>query len=267
MIKKNKLETKHQHQIREKENRIMFSTMRTKRSVIVSVEGNIGSGKSTFVEKLKQELKDKRLDKMRFVFVQEPVEQWTQIKDKNGVDMLTKFYGDQEKYSFAFQMMAYISRLSLLKRTYEENPTNTIIITERSVFTDRYVFAKMLYDSEKIEDVEYLIYLKWFDEFIKELPVFAMIYLHTTPEVSHSRVLKRARDGETIPLEYLQKCYDYHEDWLNKEEETLVFNIDVSGENSDENTKKWMNDFLNYLRKNLSDEVDRAHSNSSGVGI
>lgn len=243
--------------------RIMFSTMRTMRSVIVSVEGNIGSGKSTFVEKLKQDLKEQRLEKMKFVFVQEPVEQWTQIKDKNGVDMLTKFYGDQEKYSFAFQMMAYISRLSLLKRTYEENPTNTIIITERSVYTDRHVFAKMLYDSNKIEDVEYQIYLKWFDEFIKELPVFAMIYLHTTPQVSHSRVLKRARDGETIPLEYLQKCYDYHENWLNKE--SCVLNIDVSGENSDENTKKWMNEFLSYLRQNLLGEVGPAHSNSSSV--
>ena len=244
----------------------MFSTKRTMRSVIVSVEGNIGSGKSTFVNRLKQDLKDQMLEKMKFVFVQEPVEQWTQIKDKNGVDMLTKFYGDQEKYSFAFQMMAYISRLSLLKRTYEENPTNTIIITERSVYTDRHVFAKMLYDSDKIEDVEYQIYLKWFDEFIKELPVFAMIYLHTTPQVSHNRVLKRARDGETIPLEYLKKCYDYHENWLNTE--SSVLNIDVSGENNDENMKKWMNNFLNYLRQNLLDEVDPAHSNSSsGVGI
>ena len=165
----------------------MNSNIRGMRSVIVSVEGNIGSGKSTFVKSMEKAFAKKGIANMKMVFVQEPVNEWTQIKDNNGVDMLTKFYGNQEKYAFAFQMMAYISRLSLLKRAYEENPKNTIIVTERSVYTDRYVFAKMLYDSKKIEEVEYQIYLKWFDEFISELPVFAMVYLHTTPEVSHAR--------------------------------------------------------------------------------
>ena len=39
------------------------------------------------------------------------------IKDENGVTILEKFYSDQNKYSFSFQMMAYISRLKLLKDT------------------------------------------------------------------------------------------------------------------------------------------------------
>lgn len=223
-------------------------------SVIVSVEGNIGSGKSTFVKSMEDVFSKQGIENMKMVFVQEPVNQWTEIKDENGLDMLSKFYGNQEKYAFAFQMMAYISRLSLLKRAYKENPKNTIIVTERSVYTDRYVFAKMLYDSKKIEEVEYQIYLKWFNEFIEELPVFAMVYLHTLPEVSYSRVLKRARDGETIPLEYLKECYRYHEDWLQKERSVLT--IDVSGENSKENTSKWISDFIGYLRKNLLDEVE-----------
>ena len=224
------------------------------RSVIVSVEGNIGSGKSTFVKNMEAAFSKQGIENMKMIFVEEPVNQWTQIKDEHGVDMLSKFYGNQEKYAFAFQMMAYISRLALLKRAYEENPKNTIIVTERSVYTDRYVFAKMLYDSKKIEEVEYQIYLKWFDEFIEELPVFAMVYLHTSPEVSYSRVLKRARDGEAIPLEYLKECYRYHEEWLQKERSVLT--IDVSGVNSKENTSKWISDFINYLRKNLLGEVD-----------
>ena len=231
----------------------MNSKMGTIRSVIVSVEGNIGSGKSTFVKSMEEAFSKQGIANMKMVFVQEPVNQWTQIKDENGTDMLTKFYGNQEKYAFAFQMMAYISRLSLLKRAYEEHPKNTIIVTERSLYTDRYVFAKMLYDSKKIEEVEYQIYLKWFDEFVAELPIFAMVYLHTSPEVSYSRMLKRARTGETIPIDYLKECYRYHEDWLQKERSVLT--IDVSGENSTENTSKWITDFINYLRKNLLVEV------------
>ena len=236
------------------------------RSVIVSVEGNIGSGKSTFLKNMKNAFSKRGFENMKMVFVEEPVNQWTQIKDENGIDMLSKFYGNQEKYAFAFQMMAYISRLSLLKRAYEDNPNNTIIVTERSVNTDRYVFAKMLYDSKKIEEVEYQIYLKWFDEFISELPIFAMVYLHAKPEVSHTRVLKRARDGEIISLEYLKECYRYHEEWLNKEQSVLT--IDVCGENNKENIRNWINDFINYLKKNLLDGDDfQISANSSVVGI
>ena len=31
-----------------------------------------------------------------------------------------------------------------------------------SLFTDKYVFAQMLYDSKKMEKIEYEIYNKWF---------------------------------------------------------------------------------------------------------
>ena len=29
------------------------------------------------------------------------------------------------------------------------------------------------------------------------------------------RIMKRGREGETIPLEYVQKCHDYHDAWIN----------------------------------------------------
>jgi hypothetical protein len=60
-------------------------------------------------------------------------------------------------------MMAFISRLSILKKTMKENK-NCIIITERSLFTDKFVFAQMLFDKGKIEDVNFKIYLEWFNE-------------------------------------------------------------------------------------------------------
>ena len=64
--------------------------------------------------------------------------------------------------------MAYISRLAILKKAVDENP-GAIIVTERSLYTDRYVFAKMLYDSGNIEEVDYLIYMKWFQNSMIEL--------------------------------------------------------------------------------------------------
>ena len=183
---------------------------------IYSVEGNIGSGKSTFVKFLKENLNNPNV-----VFVQEPVDIWETIKDRNGETILTKFYRSNEDYAFAFQMMAYISRLSLLKKTVLENP-GKIIITERCVETDKNVFAKMLYDSGKIEDVEYEIYLKWFDEFSSHLHVDGSIYIYTTPKKCAERVEKRNRTGESIPLEYLETCHRYHDVWLNTTNKPLL---------------------------------------------
>jgi deoxyadenosine/deoxycytidine kinase len=187
---------------------------------VISIEGNIGSGKSTLLKNLKTyfdnnnySLKNGR----KVLFLREPVDQWEEIMDANGNTMITKFYADQEKYSFPFQMMAYISRLSLLKEAVEKNP-GSIIITERSLYTDKYVFAKMLFDSGKIEDVNYKIYNKWFDVFAKDFPVNKVIYVNADPEICDQRIHKRCRTGESnIPLEYLDKCHKYHDEMIIKE--------------------------------------------------
>lgn len=184
---------------------------------IVSIEGNIGSGKSTLLENLRKKYKNNEL----VVFLKEPVDDWEKIKDKEGNNMLKKFYLNQEKYSFAFQMMAYISRLKILRDTIKEirkNPENKyIIITERSLYTDKYVFAKMLHDQGKIEDVCYQIYLNWFDEFVSDYDINYTIYVNTEPIKCYERIHKRSREGEeVIPLNYLIECHNYHSEFLEE---------------------------------------------------
>ena len=189
---------------------------------IISIEGNIGSGKSTFITNLNDSLGKH----YKICFLQEPVDEWNTIKDQSGETILTKFYRDSKSYAFSFQMMAYISRLSLLRNALRED--YDIIITERCVETDKMVFAKMLYDDDKIEDIEYSIYNKWFQEFISDIPKIKTIYLKTDPAVAKKRVDKRARQGETIPLEYLSLCHEYHEKWLNEKDSDDVVTIDVN---------------------------------------
>lgn len=96
---------------------------------IISIEGNIGSGKTTLLGHVKEALKSNS----NVIFLKEPVDDWETIKDKEGHTMLQKFYADQEKYSFPFQMMAYISRLVLLKEAVKLYP-NATLVTERSLF-------------------------------------------------------------------------------------------------------------------------------------
>ena len=180
-------------------------------SVILSIEGNIGSGKSTIIEHLKDNYKDENI-----IFLPEPVDEWENIKDKDNNSVLQNFYADQKKYSFAFQMMAYISRLNLLRNTIKNNP-NKIIISERSLFTDKYVFAKMLYDSDNMNEIEYKIYNNWFSSFLDLAPVSKMIYLKTDPKISFERISIRNREGENnIPYDYIENCHIYHNNMYEK---------------------------------------------------
>src|SRR6056300_1460897 len=121
-------------------NNIITSKNIMNKPIILSIDGNIGSGKSTLYEELKSYYKGN--EDIRFV--PEPVDDWKSIMDKNGVPILTNLYKDTNKYAFRFQMMAYISRLRLLRKQVKENKYK-IIISERCVQTDKNVFAQMLY--------------------------------------------------------------------------------------------------------------------------
>ena len=188
--------------------------------LIVSFDGNIGSGKSTTCYEYEQYLKNGMNDASIFstitsfedevCFVDEPVALWNQICDKDGVNILTNLYKDIRANAFKFQMMAYISRLSLLRKAVK-NPKIKLIITERSVETDRNVFAKMLYDAGDISHDEYQIYTMWFDEFLTDVPLAGIVYINASPSVCIGRIGKRARAGETIQSDYIQRCHDYHE--------------------------------------------------------
>jgi len=196
------------------------------KTTIISIEGNIGSGKSTLFEKLKIHFANNK----NIIFVREPVDIWESIQDENGTTILEKFYQDQIKYSFSFQIMAYISRINLLKETIKQHPGVTII-TERSLYTDKMVFAKMLYDTHKIEYINYQIYLNLFDTFKNDFNVDNIIYIKTDPDVCYNRILKRARNGENnISLDYLQLCDTYHNnmvDILQCDKIVLNGNVDI----------------------------------------
>jgi deoxycitidine kinase/deoxyguanosine kinase len=207
---------------------------------IISIEGNIGSGKSTLISNLKMMYKSSKI-----LFLEEPVEEWVKIKDKHGFDIITKFYENQERYAFSFQMMAYISRLSMLKRAIEHCKQNEIyiIICERSLYTDNYVFCKMLYDAGKIESIEYQIYNIWFDEFIKEIPKTTYIYIQTNPDTAYKRVQTRNREGEIINLKYLIACNKYHNQWLNSRNSFIIdgdYTMDITYKKVDEIIKKFI---------------------------
>jgi deoxyadenosine/deoxycytidine kinase len=219
--------------------------------LFVSIEGNIGSGKSTLLRNLREKYSNDK----KVVFVDEPVEDWESIQNEHGMPMLQLFYKDQKTHAFAFQMMAFISRLSKLKEAVGKNP-GAIIITERSLYTDKMVFAQMLRDSNEILYEHHQIYLKWFDTFVSDFPVDKIIYVKTPPQICHERIAIRSRNGESvIPLDYLEKCHLYHNSMINPYstkcicKDQLLLNGQINIYENKEALEEWLEQIDVFIHK------------------
>jgi len=232
---------------------------------IFSLDGNIGSGKSTLIHLLKENQDRLQTNIGReIIFLQEPVDDWKNIVDENNKNLIENYYTDQKKWGFSFQITTLISRISQLKNVRDYG-CEVVVITERSISSDKNVFCKMLYDDNIINTLDYNIYNKWYNEFIKDYPLVGNIYLKTNPKTAYERVLKRNRNEEEgIPMEYLSKCNDYHENWLMNEKNKLIINgnIDIDKKDCEKKSKytvnkplqlpsKWLSDVETYLQENI----------------
>ena len=216
--------------------------------VIVSIEGNIGSGKSTFINYIADTFNSENV-----VIVPEPVKEWDTIQDTDGKSMLSHFYEDQTRNAFSFQMMAYISRLAGIKQAIENNPKAQLIVTERCLETDRNVFAKMLYHDNKIREIDYQIYEKWFNEFSVQYRPDHYIYIRTNHDVCSDRIKTRSREGEEgLPLEYLKTCGEYHDGWLEDKKKIFICDGNVSKEDGH---SKWAKHIEYLLESQSTDDV------------
>jgi deoxyadenosine/deoxycytidine kinase len=184
----------------------------------ITIEGNIGSGKSTLINRLRQELKD---DEYEFVFIDEPVDIWQSLKDENGQSLLQLFYQDSTRWGYTLQSTAFITRymnsINALKQQQRNtsSKSKTVFISERCVLTDRYVFAEMLKDTNKLSPIEWSVYVFWYEQFAKLVPIRGVIYVKTDPETCVERIKKRGRIGEeNIPRDYINDLTKYHENWI-----------------------------------------------------
>jgi deoxyadenosine/deoxycytidine kinase len=222
----------------------------SEKPVIISIEGNIGSGKTTILENLEKSLEHDP----SILFLREPLDVWESVKDsQTGENILQKFYANPEKYAFAFQVMAYATRLSMVRDAIKIGDGQyRAIVLERSLAADKRIFAKMLYDDGKIDDVCYQIYQKFYKEFSDEVGLDGIVYIDADAEVCKQRVEKRSRQGEDgIPLEYLQKCKKYHDEWMSDEPLALKIktnqNVTYDSADSTDQGNIWLKQISGYI--------------------
>jgi deoxyadenosine/deoxycytidine kinase len=130
-----------------------------------TLEGLIGAGKSRFLEALQATFASSQKSestRRELTIVDEPVEKWCSTKDEAGKSVLSYFYDDTERYAFLFQINALMTRYgSTLEANdkIEQNMlsgiTSHVLLSERTIGTDRNVFAKMLNGDGKINSMEY----------------------------------------------------------------------------------------------------------------
>jgi deoxyadenosine/deoxycytidine kinase len=228
-----------------------FDEVTKKKSLFFTIEGNIGAGKSTFLKKISESLNCSLL--------LEPCHEWQNI---NGHNLLDEFYKDIKRWSYSFQLYAFLTRIESIESKLDAC-NDDYFIAERSIFADRYVFADVCYNDGYMTELEWNMYTKWFDWTIKRknrdvLPS-AIIYLQVSPTVSRQRINIRGREEEkNIPMEYLESLHNNHNAWLIEKKNihqkivnipTLVLDCDQDFEN---NSVIWEN--MVYLVKNFINE-------------
>ncbi|XP_030057648.1 deoxyguanosine kinase, mitochondrial isoform X1 [Microcaecilia unicolor] len=194
----------------------------------LSVEGNIAVGKSTFVRllgKINQE----------WHTVTEPLNQWQTLQTsktkENSSNLLQMIYQDPSRWSYTFQTFSCMSRFKAQLEPLSETLLKTqepVQIFERSVYSDRYVFAQNLFELGYMDEVEWAIYQDWHSflvqQFEDRVTLDGIIYLQATPEKCLERLHGRARlEEQGVQLDYLERLHTQHEKWLTEKTTEVHF--------------------------------------------
>lgn len=237
------------------------------KTLCISIEGNIGAGKTSLIEGIVKVHKGYRL-------IQEEVN-----------SLLPLFYDDLEKYAFALQWGMLKSRIYQSNLSWiEKNLYNYLAyIHDRSVFGD-YAFAIYNYILGNLSDTEMNVYEETLGGTIHDLSTIPylkridfFVFINTNPTTCKRRVdTLRKRECElSIPLEYYigiddinfhimtqlllcnQKVFvlNNHVDNVDSIDNINIFHENVKKYNSDEKPNHYIsliNGVLNIDIKNNS---------------
>ncbi|XP_029960709.1 deoxyguanosine kinase, mitochondrial isoform X1 [Salarias fasciatus] len=202
----------------------------------VSIEGNIAVGKSTFARLLQSTCSD-------WEVMAEPVSKWQSIQSVAAKrpdeppqttvsNLLQMMYQDPQRWSYTFQTYSCMSRL----RTQLQPPPARLLrsqgtpvqVYERSVYSDRYIFALNMFELGCINSTEWAVYQDWHsflvEQFGQQVELEGIIYLRAPPQTCLERLERRGRaEEEGVKLDYLEKLHLQHERWLVQKDTEIHF--------------------------------------------
>lgn len=194
--------------------------------IIISVEGIVGAGKTTFVKFLAKHL--------NAIICEEPVAKWREI------GLLEKFLNpdSMERWAFTFQIEVLNDAIQSLVNCVElskQSNGRQIIIIDRSIYADK-CFVEVLKENNKLSQVEYNLYQDIWNKLEgtigKEIYPDLFIYLRPPVEECMKRIKLRGRNEEKdMTIEYQEKLQKYHDLFINNQ--TKVTIIDNTSDKKD----------------------------------
>ncbi len=189
--------------------------------MLISIEGNIGAGKSTILNQLKTNFPN-------YCFVDEPVAIWNSIIDENGKSLLETYYHDRFRWSYTFQTCALLNRYHSIQRAVKESPqiaypstdsdNQCIYISERCMDSDFKCFTRMQHADGAINKMEMEIYELYYNHLRpSSMELGGIIYLKVPPETCQQRIRQRNRKGEdALTLDYLRSVDYWTTNWIEQ---------------------------------------------------
>ena len=173
----------------------------------ITVEGNIGAGKTTLTNLLAKHFNAR-------IILEEFAEN----------PFLTKFYENQQQYAFPVELFFMAERYKQLKDMVHTKDLFQTVTVSDYLFTKCLLFAKVT-----LPDEEFRLYQKLFDIIHQQL-VFPdiLIYLHAPVQKLQANIKKRNRVYEQqIPDKYLFNLQETYTSYIKQHNIKTIF-IDAS---------------------------------------
>ncbi|TAG12791.1 MAG: deoxynucleoside kinase [Sphingobacteriia bacterium] len=195
----------------------------------ITVEGNIGAGKTTLTQLLAQKLNAR-----------------TTLEAFADNPFLSKFYENPNQYAFPLELFFMAERYKQLKEICHTKELFQPVTISDYLFTKCLLFAKV-----NLPEEEFRLYQKLFDIMHHQL-VFPniLIYLHAPVQKLQQNIKKRNRPYEqSIPDEYLFNIQETYTSYIKQHHIKTIF-IDASNADFIGN-KAHLNVVLDALEKDF----------------
>ena len=185
-----------------------FDTISLGQYNYIAIEGNIGAGKTTLVNKIADDFNAKTVLER---FADNP--------------FLPKFYEDQMRFAFPLEMSFLADRYQQISDDLAQ-----FELFKDFIVADYHIFKSLIFAKVTLTEDEYRLYRKLFEIIYKEMKKPDLyIYLYQNTERLLKNIKLRGRDYEqNITTEYLDKINHGYLDYIKSQPELNVLIIDVS---------------------------------------
>ncbi len=173
----------------------------------ITIEGNIGAGKTTLAEILSKRLNARLI-----------------LEEFADNPFLPKFYESPEQYAFPLELFFMAERYKQLKELLQMKELFQTVTVSDYLFTKCLLFAKV-----NLPEEEFKLYQKLFEIINPQIiQPEILIYLHSPVEKLQDNIKKRNRDYEKgIPDDYLLTLQDTYTNYIKQHKIKTLF-IDAS---------------------------------------